>query len=309
MPSYNAFGPYMKRLFGQLVHKINIDAGFTCPNRDGTLGEGGCIYCNNESFKPGACRPEYSVREQVRNGMAYVRKRYGAEKFLAYFQPYTNTYAPVDELRRLYAEALEDPSVVGLAIGTRPDCVDEQKLDMLAEFARDRFVLVEYGLQSVYDRTLRFINRGHGLDEFLRAVELTRARGIHAGAHLIMGFFSTETSEEMLDMAEEVSGTGVDFLKIHQLQVIDGTPLAAMYRDKPFHVFGYREYLDFIVRFLERLSPHMVIQRLFATAPDGILVAPRWDRTRHEVLKDIDGMFAEMGTRQGKRYKTYSTIG
>jgi radical SAM protein (TIGR01212 family) len=304
---YNSFGSYVKKTFGSAVQKVNIDAGFTCPNRDGTVGWGGCIFCNNQSFKPGACRPALPVREQVGNGIAYLKKRYGAEKFLAYFQAYTNTYAPVEVLEKVYREALEEPSVIGLAIGTRPDCVDSDILDLLEGISRTRFVLVEYGLQSVYDRTLAYMNRGHDVATFVKALDATKARGIRAGAHVIVGF-PTESREEMLGMASEVSEMGVEFLKIHQLQVIRDTPLADMYRSEPFPVFGYDEYLDFVVEFIERLSPEIVLQRLFATAPDEILIAPRWGRSRHETLGDINRKFVERDTRQGRAFKSFSRI-
>jgi radical SAM protein (TIGR01212 family) len=302
---YNLFGSYAKRTFGAAVQKVNIDAGFTCPNRDGTVGTGGCVFCNNESFKPGGCRPALPVREQIQNGIAYIKRRYGAGKFLAYFQAYTNTYAPVETLERVYREALEEPSVIGLAVGTRPDCVDDEKLDLLASLGRTHFVLMEYGLQSVYDRTLQYINRGHDVAAFVRALEATRARGIRVGAHCIVGF-PTESREETLRMAAEVSEMGVEFLKIHQLQVIKDTPLAGTYLEEPFHVFGYGEYLDFVVDFIERLSPDIVLQRLFATAPDDILIAPRWGRSRHEILRDIERKFVERDARQGGQARTYS---
>lgn len=302
MQRYNSFGSYVKKKFGTPMHKVNIDAGFTCPNRDGTLGVSGCIYCNNDSFRPGSCRPTLSVREQVSGGIGYLRKRYGAERFIAYFQPYTNTYAPTEVLERLYREALEEPSVVGLAIGTRPDCIDEEKLDLIGEISKTHFVIVEYGLQSIYEKSLRFIRRGHGLDAFLTAIRMTRQRGIHAGAHIIAGL-PTEGREETLDMAPFVSGAGIEFLKIHQLQVIRDTPLAEMYMEQPFHVFGYEDYLDFVVEFIERLSPDVVLQRLFATAPDDILIAPKWGRSRSEVLRDIERRFIGKGSFQGRLFE------
>lgn len=301
MPRYNSFGAYAKRLFGAAVHKVNIDAGFTCPNRDGTVGVGGCTYCNNQSFRPSSCSPSLSVSEQVKNGVAYIGKRYGASKFLAYFQPYTNTYAPVDELERLYSEALLEPSVVGLAIGTRPDCIDKEKLDLLERISRTHFVLVEYGLQSIYGKSLDFINRGHDYNAFVDAVDMTNRRGIHTGAHIIVGL-PTETREEMLRMAGEVSKSGIGFLKIHQLQVVRDTPLAESFMNSPFHVFGYEEYLDFAVDFIERLSPDIVLQRLFATAPDNILIAPKWGLSRHEILRGIERRFEERDAFQGRLY-------
>ncbi len=306
MKRYNSFGSFVRRAFGGRVFKVNIDAGFTCPNRDGTLGVGGCIYCNNDSFRPSSCKPELTVREQVARGIGYLRQRYGAERFIAYFQPFTNTYGPVDALERLYLEALEDPAVIGLAIGTRPDCIDDEKLSLLARFSGTHFVLVEYGLQSIYDKSLRFINRGHDYSAFLHAVEKTKQYGLHAGAHVIVGL-PTETREETLSMAEEVSGTGIGFLKVHQLQVVRDTALAGLYEREPFEVFGYEEYLNFLVEFLERLSPEIVVQRLFATAPDDILIAPKWGRSRHEILRDIEARLTQREATQGRLYHYQTT--
>jgi hypothetical protein len=289
----------MKELYGLPVHKVNVDAGFTCPNRDGTVSVGGCIYCNNDSFRPSACAGTASVREQVGKGIPFLERRYGAERFLVYFQPFTNTYAEVPVLERLYREALDHPGVVGLAIGTRPDCVDEDKIRLLEELARTHFILVEYGLQSVYDRTLAYINRGHDFAAFERAVALTAGRGIRVGAHLILGF-PTETREEMLAMAGVLSGMPVGYLKLHQLQVIRGTALADEYDRTPFRTLGYEDYLALVADFLERLSPDIVLQRLFAAAPGDILVAPVWNRTRSEFLLDLDRIMERRESFQGK---------
>jgi hypothetical protein len=302
---YNSFGSYVKKRFGATVYKVNVDAGFTCPNRDGTLGTSGCIYCNNDSFKPNSCRPSLSVREQIINGIEYVKKRYKAEKFLVYFQPYTNTYAPVHELENLYEDALSETSVIGLAIGTRPDAVDEEKIALLESLAERYLIIVEYGMQSIYDRSLEFINRGHNYDAFGKALELTKNRGILIGAHIIVGF-PTETREEMLSMADELSRLPIDFLKIHQLQVIKDTPLEIIYKENPFHVFEYGEYIEFVVDFLERLSSRIVLQRLFATAPDSILIAPQWGKTRQEILRDIETRLEVRDTFQGKKLKVYA---
>lgn len=298
---YNSFGSYVKKRFGMPVHKVNIDAGFTCPNRDGTLGYSGCVYCNNDSFRPSSCKPTLSVKEQIQNGIGYLKMRYRAEKFIAYFQPYSNTYAPREELERLYRDALSEPSVIGLAIGTRPDCIDEEKIALLESLASKYFILVEYGLQSIYDRSLQFINRGHDYRAFLKALEMTKNRDIEIGAHVIVGF-PTETRDEMLSMADEVSALPINFLKIHQLQIIKDTPLEVLYREDPFHVFGYGEYLSFVADFIERLSPHIVLQRLFATAPDDILIAPKWDKNKHEILRDIEALLNKGDARQGKRF-------
>ena len=302
---YNSFGSRIREKFGTRVYKVNVDAGFTCPNRDGTIGTTGCIYCNNDSFRPNSCKPTLSISEQIKNGVSYVRKRYKAEKFLIYFQPYTNTYAPVEELERLYKEALVGPSVIGLAIGTRPDSVDNEKLHLLEELAKKHFILIEYGLQSIYDRTLVFINRGHNYNAFLKALDMTKGRGIYIGTHVIVGF-PTESREEMLLMADEVSHMPVDFLKIHQLQVIKDTPLEIMYREHPFHVFEYDEYLDFVSEFIGRLSPKIILQRLFATAPDDILIAPRWDRSRQEILRDIEKKLGSRDIYQGKNIRLFA---
>jgi len=298
---YNAFGQYMKDLYGQSVYKVNVDAGFTCPNRDGSVATGGCIYCNNDSFRPTACTSTASLREQIEKGIPYLRSRYGAEKFIVYFQPYTNTYASVEILERLYREALDNPGVVGLAIGTRPDCVDEAKIALLESLARESFILVEYGLQSIYDTTLEFINRGHDYACFKRALKMTTGKGIHIGAHLILGF-PTETREQMLAMADELSHVPIEFLKIHQLQVIKDTRLADLYAEKPFATFGYHEYIEMLIDFMERLSPDIVLQRLFAAAPDEILIAPIWNKTRSELLRDLDLRMQQKESFQGKTH-------
>jgi radical SAM protein (TIGR01212 family) len=308
MQRYNSFGPYMRQILGTTVYKVNVDAGFTCPNRDGTVGVSGCIYCNNDSFRPSSCKSSLSVSEQVRNGISHTKRRFKAVKFLAYFQPYTNTYAPVEVLEGLYKEALSVPDVIGLAIGTRPDTVDKTKIEMLQALASKYFILVEYGLQSIYDKTLEFINRGHDYGTFLRALEMTRNRGIHIGAHLIAGF-PTETREATMAMAEAVSHLPIEFLKVHQLQVVRDTPLATLYRENPFHVFGYQEYLDFIAEFIARTSPHIVFQRLFATAPDNILIAPEWGRSRHQILADIEKKLVAKDIVQGRKAGLQSVHG
>jgi radical SAM protein (TIGR01212 family) len=302
MQRYSSFGRFMREKFGFTVYKINVDAGFTCPNRDGTLGVSGCIYCNNDSFRPGVCQPTLPVADQIRNGSVHVRKRFGAEHFLVYFQPYTNTYAPVAQLEALYREALGEPSVIGLAIGTRPDAIDPEKLAMIESLATEHFILIEYGLQSIYDKSLQFIQRGHDYRTFLDAVQMTKGRGIHIGAHIIAGF-PTETREETLSMAEEISSLPIGFLKIHQLQIVRHTPLEEMFKNHPFATFGYQEYLDFLADFIERLSPEIVLQRLFATAPDDILIAPLWGRNRHQIMRDIEKTLERRDTFQGRLYK------
>lgn len=301
---FNTFGSYLKKNFNTIIHKVNVDAGFTCPNRDGTLDVTGCIYCNNDSFRPSECKPQLSLREQIRKGISYLSLRYGARRFLVYFQPFTNTYASVSELEHLYAETLSHPAVIGIAIGTRPDCVDEEKISLIHSFAKKYFVLIEYGLQSIYDKTLEYIHRGHNYQAFLDAVNITAEKGIHIGAHIIVGF-PTETKDEMLSIATEISKLPVEFIKIHQLQVVKDTPLASYYEKEPFHVFSYEEYLDFVVDFIEHLSPKITIQRFFATAPPDILIAPKWGKSRHQLMNEIKKRFIERNAMQGSKCLCY----
>ncbi|MBV6342985.1 TIGR01212 family radical SAM protein, partial [Candidatus Magnetobacterium casense] len=239
----NSFGSYMRQRFGEIVYKVNVDAGFTCPNRDGKVAYGGCIYCNNDSFRPSACQPSVSIKDQVSTGIVYLKRRYKAKRFIVYFQPFTNTYADVAALAIMYNDALAHPDVIGLAIGTRPDTIDEQKVDLLSHISKTHFVLVEYGLQSIYDKSLLYINRGHDYKCFLDAIDITKDRGIDIGAHLIVGL-PTETIEEMLCMADEISSLPVGFVKIHQLQVVKNTRMADIYNENPFYVFNYQDYLD-----------------------------------------------------------------
>lgn len=300
MKRYYSFGEYLKEVFGKKVYKVNVDAGFTCPNRDGTIGTTGCIYCNNNSFRPSSCTPTKSLQEQIKNGIEYLKHRYKAEAFIVYFQPYTNTYAPTEKLEKLYKEALQHPEVVGLAIGTRPDCVDEEKYELLRKLSKRHMIIVEYGMQSMYEKSLKYIMRGHDYATFLKAVYDTHERGILVGAHIIVGL-PTETKEESLQMADEINRHPIKFLKIHQLQVVKDTVLANIYEKQPFSVFEYNEYLDFVVDFLERLSPEIVIQRLFATSPDEILIAPRWNRSKQQILNDINKRLEERNARQGSK--------
>lgn len=297
---YISFGPYLKAMFGSVVYKVNVDAGFTCPNRDGTVGYGGCIYCNNDSFRPSACKPTLSISEQIKNGIDYLSSRFKAKKFLVYFQPYTNTHAETKHLQSLYTEALANPHVIGLAIGTRPDAVDEQKLDMIAGLARDKFILIEYGLQSIYDKTLKYINRCHSFEQFVSAVRETTSRGIHTGVHLIAGF-PTESKEEMLKMADVMSELPIGFIKLHQLQVVKHTTMAKQYEKQPFYTFAFEEYVDFVVDFVERLRSDIVIQRLFAISPDDILIAPQWGKDKQEIILAIDRRFEQRGAFQGSK--------
>lgn len=302
---YNSYGAFLKDRFGCRVYKVIVDAGFTCPNRDGTLAVGGCTYCNNDSFRPEEVRRVSPVPEQVQSGVAYLRRRYKARKFIVYFQPFTNTYAPLEDLEPLYLSAVDHPDVVGIAVGTRPDCVDEAKLVWFEQMARKLFVTIEYGLESVYDRTLARINRGHDYQCWRDAMRRSRNRGIFLSCHLILGF-PWESRDEMLSMADAVSNQGLDFLKLNHLHVVRHTPMGREYSDRPFPLLGYREYLGLVVDFLERLDPAVRIERLFGLAPEEQLLGPRWGKTKAEIQYDIEQELERRDTFQGRRYSAGS---
>jgi uncharacterized protein len=296
---YNAYGPFLREKFGCRVYKVIVDAGFTCPNRDGTVARGGCTYCNNDSFRPSSVSRLLPIADQVRRGTEFLRNRYRARMFIVYFQPFSNTHGPLDTLVPLYEEALAQPDVVGLSLGTRPDCVDAGKIAWLAERARTCFLTVEYGLESIYDETLARINRGHDYACWLRAVSETRARGIWTCAHVILGF-PWETREQMLGMADAISSAGLDFLKIHHLHVVRCTALGRDYERSPFKLLGYEEYLDLVVDFLERLHPSVRVQRLFGLAPEDQLIGPHWNKTKGEIQRGIEDRLEKRDTCQGR---------
>jgi radical SAM protein (TIGR01212 family) len=296
---YNAYGPFLKQKFGCRVYKVSVDAGFTCPNRDGTAGLGGCTYCNNDSFRPATAAGPKPLSEQIKEGTDYLKRRYGAGKFIVYFQPFTNTHAPLQALVPLYETAVAQPGVVGISLGTRPDCVDDEKLAWLQQLARDYFVTLEYGLESTHDRTLMRINRGHNFQSWTDAVNRTRNRGIWLCAHIILGF-PWETREEMLSAAPALSDKGLNFLKLHHLHVVRGSAMAEEYRKNPFPLFGLEEYADLVVDFLERLSPAIVIERLFGFAPPDQLIGPLWGKSKAEIRRCIEQRLAERDTYQGR---------
>jgi len=298
---YNSYHDYLRQRFGCRVHKVSVDMGFTCPNRDGMLAKGGCVYCNNDSFVPPYARSRYSMDEQIRHGIEYLRNRFKAEKFIVYFQAYTSTYGEAEYLEKLYKESLRYDGVVGLAVGTRSDCIDEEKLDIFENLASDYYVTLEYGIESIYDKSLEFMNRGHDYQNVLDAINLTRGRGIHIGSHIILGM-PTESREEMMAMADEVSRLGIDTFKIHNLHIVRNTPLARMYREDPFPLFSFDEYRDFITRFLERLDPDLMIERLFTDTPRQLLIAPDWNMRHNEILYGIKKSLEERNTYQGRLY-------
>jgi radical SAM protein (TIGR01212 family) len=283
---FNSYAGYFSRTFGGRVQKVSVDAGFTCPNRDGFLGRGGCTYCDNDSFNPSYCVPRKPVSEQIAEGIEFHARRYRrADKFLAYFQAYSNTYAPLERLKKVYSEALSYPGVIGLVIGTRPDCVDSSKLDYLAELSQKYHIVLEYGVESCYDKTLQRINRKHDFECSRKAIEETAVRGITTGAHLMFGL-PGETVQEMLDEADIISGLPVNSVKFHQLQLLKNTKITQEYMSNPsdFHIFDVPEYIDFITKIIERLRPDIVVERIAGEVPPRFLAAPAWCSLRNDQL-------------------------
>jgi radical SAM protein (TIGR01212 family) len=303
---FNAYSNYFRNLYGARVQKVSIDAGFTCPNRDGTKGLGGCTYCNNDAFNPSYCIPEKSVSRQIEEGIEFHKWRYSeAVSYLAYFQSFSNTYASLETLKKRYGEALGYPGVAGLIIGTRPDCIDEEKLACIRELSLNYYIAVEYGIESCYNKTLLRINRGHSFEDAVSAVERTAALGINTGAHFILGL-PGETREEMLDQADIISGLPLKTVKFHQLQIIKGTAMEKEFKDNPseFKLFGWDEYLDFFIRFLERLNPAIVVERFTGEAPPRFLTGEGWGKKRtDQIVNLIEKRLEELDTWQGRLFK------
>lgn len=302
---YNSYAEYFRKEFGQRVQKISVDAGFTCPNRDGTAGLGGCTYCDNDAFNPSYCSPDHTLLQQLSEGAGFHRVRYRrATNYLAYFQAYSNTYAPLAELKQLYDEALSFPGIVGLVIGTRPDCIDSEKLDYFAALAQKHYVILEYGIESCYDRTLKRINRGHAFEKARETIIQTALHGIKTGAHIIFGL-PGESEREMLAEAEILSQLPLNNIKFHQLQIVKGTAMADEYFSNPedFHHFSLGEYVDFIIRFIEKLNPGFVIERFSGEMPPRFLTGPGWGLLRtDQVNVMIEKELEKRDTWQGKFY-------
>jgi len=299
---YNDLNTYLRNLFGCRVQKITVDAGLTCPNRDGTLSRGGCIYCNSRGSGTGAHARGLSVTRQLINGKNALSRRYRAKKFIAYFQSFSNTYAPLQDLKSIYDEALGVEDIVGLAIGTRPDCVDEAILDLLQDYAKHSLIWIEYGLQSARDATLAFINRGHDVQCFKDAVAKTRNRGIKICAHVILGL-PHETRQDMLHTAATIAKLGIDGVKLHLLYVVKGTRLEALYRKGEFNCLEQQSYVNLVCDFLERIPPEMVIQRLTGDPHQQELAAPQWSLKKTETLNLIRRTMEKRDSWQGKYFK------
>ena len=298
-PYYNDYGTWIRRQFPYRVQKISIDAGFTCPNRDGRISTGGCIYCDNRTFNPSYCQRRLKVSAQLDEGKQFFAHKYPDMKYLAYFQAFTNTYAPIAQLKALYEEALQVEDIVGIVIGTRPDCVSDELLDYLAELNERTFVLVEYGLESANNATLQRINRGHSFEQSVSALERTHQRGLLTGTHIILGL-PGEDAAESLHQAPILSQLPIDILKIHQMQIIRGTKLAEMYEREPFHIYSVDEYIELIAQYIQRLRPDMVLERFVSQSPKELLIAPHWGLKNYEFTNKLVNYLKAKNIHQGQ---------
>jgi len=296
----NSYGHYLRRRFGFRISKVNVDAGFTCPNRDGSKGTGGCIYCNNVSFSPKGTQPAVPLEEQMAAGMAYHRTRLGSQKFIIYFQKYTNTYGSAELLSDLYRRALNHPDVIGISVGTRPDSLSEEALELLTDIAQTKYVCLELGLQSMDDAILSRINRGHTLDDFITTVNRAAGRNFDICAHLIYGF-PEESGTDFLKTADLMASLPIDSLKLHQLHAVEGTELAELYRRGEFVPVTLEQYIATVADFLERLPPQIAIQRLYGSAPLAISVAPQWGLKNNQMWYAIVNELTRRGSWQGCR--------
>lgn len=302
---FNSYSSYYQREFGGRVQKISIDAGFSCPNRDGKISAGGCSFCRNDAFNPSYCKPEKSIRQQIEEGIEFHQRRYRrAKSYRAYFQAYSNTYKPVDELERLYREAISVPGITGIIIGTRPDCINEEILEMLKKL--NTTVVLEYGVESVCDSTLQRVNRGHDFATAKKAIELTHEFGFHCGGHFIFGL-PGETRDMMLHAADIISELPLTTVKFHQLQIFQGTRMADEYLANPadFDLFTLEDYIEFVIDFIERFNPEIVIERFAGEVPPRYLVSKPWLNLRYDqVLALIEKRLSERDTYQGRLYKS-----
>jgi uncharacterized protein len=303
---FNAYSNYFINTYGGRIQKVSIDAGFTCPNRDGLSGTGGCTYCNNDAFNPSYCHPSKTITEQLSLGIDFLKHRYKKPAaYLAYFQAFSNTYAPLEKLERLYSEALAFPGITGLIIGTRPDCIDNEKLDYFKNLSSKYYIAIEYGVESCYDKTLRRINRGHTFSQAVDAIGMTAAKGIRTGAHFIFGL-PGESRSEMLDEAAIISALPLNTVKFHQLQIIRGTKMEDDFRMNPddFNLFSFDDYVDFFINFLERLNPAIVVERFTGEAPPGFLTERLWGKKRtDQIVAVIEKRLEELNTWQGRLYE------
>ncbi len=296
---YNDYGAWIRKRFPFRVQKISIDAGFSCPNRDGLVSHGGCSFCDNRTFNPSYCKPEKTIAEQISEGKEFFARKYPDMKYLAYFQAYSNTYAPLDTLRRRYEEALSQEDIVGIVIGTRPDCISAELLNYLEQLNRQTFLTVEYGIESASDSTLLRINRGHDFECSRRAVIATHERGILTGGHIILGL-PGETADDNVRQAADISALPLDILKLHQLQIIRGTRLADEYQRGMFHLYTADEYMELCRRYIERLRPDIVLERFVSQSPKELLIAPKWGLKNYEFTNRFVNYMKQVDSWQGK---------
>lgn len=299
---YNQYSAHLKNKFGVKVYKVTLDAGFSCPNRDNTISSGGCIFCDDGGSFSQAHSNLLSVEDQLKTGIDTLSSRFKAKKFMSYFQAYSNTYKQVMELEKIYKSALQHPDVVGLSIGTRPDCVDSEKLELISSFKEDYYTWVEYGLQSIHDKTLKAINRGHDFDCFLSAYEKTKEKGINVCAHVILGL-PGESKEDMLKTAEKLAELGVDGVKIHMLCALEGTKLAQIYEKNEISFMSEEDYIQTVCDFLEILPIETTIHRLAGNGLKANLVAPKWLGKKMDCLNQIDREFEKRNSHQGSKLK------
>ena len=278
---YIEFGPWLQEQLGTKVQKISVNAGFTCPNRDGTVGHGGCTFCNNQTFNPEYCQPTKGITQQLEEGKRFFARKYPSMKYLAYFQAYTNTYGELEHLKKMYEEALQVPDVVGLVIGTRPDCMPPALLDYLTELNRKTFLIIEYGIESANEETLRRINRGHTFALSADVVRQTAAKGIRVGGHIILGF-PWESRQELMRQADEIARLPLTTLKLHQLQVIKGTALAEEYQQHPWPLPTAQEYIDLVLEYISHLPSTLVLERFVSQSPPEFVIAPQWGLKNYE---------------------------
>lgn len=302
---YNTFPEFLKEYFPTTkVQKVSLNAGFTCPNRDGSKGNGGCTYCNNQTFNPSYCKTEKSVTTQLEEGKLFFAHKYPTMKYLAYFQAYTNTYDELDSLKTKYEEALNTPGVVGLVIGTRPDCMPDTLLDYLEELNKKTFLLVEYGIESTNDETLKRINRGHSFAETVDAIERTVARGIKTGGHVILGL-PGEDQQMIIEQAKKIAQLPLTTIKLHQLQIIKGTKMAKEYTECPedFHLFKVDDYMNVVIDYIQHLNPTLVVERFLSQSPKELILTPDWGLKNYEFTNRIVNKMKEIGAYQGKMFK------
>ncbi|HHH55377.1 MAG TPA: TIGR01212 family radical SAM protein [Bacteroidetes bacterium] len=301
---YNNYTAYIKNTFGERVQKISLNTGFLCPNRDGTKGVGGCTYCNISTFSPTYCKPKKSIRQQLDEGISFFSTKYKSQKYLAYFQAYTNTYAEIELVKDYYLQAVSHPDVIGLVIGTRPDCISADLLDFLEELAKQYYISLEFGVESTLDKTLDLVNRCHTYQETVDAYEMSKGRGLHLGAHLILGL-PGESRDEIMSHAITVSKLPIDSIKLHHLQVVKGTEMAKQLKENPgmFDLFGIDEYVEFVAEFVGRLREDIIIERFISESPPNKLIAPKWNGLKNfEVTAKIDKKLIEKDIWQGKYY-------